>query len=54
MHGRQDAIDIAIVALTANAFKDDIDEAKSSGMNSHIAKPVDADKLVEVLFEYLK
>jgi signal transduction histidine kinase/CheY-like chemotaxis protein/HAMP domain-containing protein len=54
MQGRQDARDVAIIALTANAFKDDIDEAKSSGMNAHIAKPIDAIKLVEVLFDYLK
>jgi PAS domain S-box-containing protein len=54
MKGRSDAQNIPIVALTANAFKDDIDKAKASGMNTHVAKPVDADRLVTVLFEYLK
>ncbi|MDR0905419.1 MAG: response regulator [Oscillospiraceae bacterium] len=50
---RADAITVPIVALTANAFKDDIDKALESGMNSHIAKPVELDTLVETLFKYL-
>jgi CheY-like chemotaxis protein len=53
MQDRKDAREIAIVALTANAFKEDIERAKEAGMNTHIAKPVDADRLVEVLFGYL-
>jgi signal transduction histidine kinase/CheY-like chemotaxis protein len=52
--GRGDAQSVVIVALTANAFVEDIDKAKMSGMDTHIAKPVDGDKLVEVLFEFLK
>jgi CheY-like chemotaxis protein len=54
MRDRKDAEKVVIIALTANAFKEDIDKAKGSGMNMHVAKPVDADRLVEVLFEYLK
>jgi CheY-like chemotaxis protein len=54
MGDRKDSGEVIIIALTANAFKEDIDKAKSSGMNMHVAKPVDADRLVEVLFEYLK
>ncbi|MDR3225776.1 MAG: response regulator [Clostridiales Family XIII bacterium] len=53
MKGREDAKTVKIVALTANAFKEDIDKAKASGMDTHVAKPVEADRLVEVLFEYL-
>jgi signal transduction histidine kinase/HAMP domain-containing protein len=49
-----DAKTIPIIALTANAFKDDIDRAAASGMNSHIAKPVEVETLIEVLFRYLK
>ncbi|MDR0832421.1 MAG: response regulator [Bacillales bacterium] len=45
---------IPIIALTANAFKEDIDAAKAAGMNSHVAKPVDYEKLIEQLFKYLK
>ncbi|MDR1496504.1 MAG: response regulator, partial [Clostridiales Family XIII bacterium] len=54
MQGRDDARTVKIIALTANAFKDDIDKAKDSGMDMHVAKPVDADRLVEVMFETLK
>jgi CheY-like chemotaxis protein len=45
---RADAKTVPIVALTANAFKDDIDRALESGMNVHLAKPLDAEKLLEV------
>ena len=51
---RQDASSVPIIALTANAFKEDIDKAISSGMNAHIAKPVELDKVMEVLFKFLK
>jgi len=50
---RPDAGRVPIVALTANAFKEDIDKALKAGMNDHIAKPVKMDKLVEVLFKFL-
>jgi len=51
--GRPDARTVPIVALTANAFKEDIDEALRSGMNAHIAKPVEQDKLIETLLRFL-
>ncbi len=51
--GRPDAKTVPIIALTANAFKEDIDKAISSGMNAHIAKPVELDKLLEVLYRFL-
>ena len=51
---RADARDVPIITLTANAFKEDIDKAIKSGMNAHISKPVEMDKLVEVLFRYLR
>ncbi|WP_245535097.1 ATP-binding protein [Leadbettera azotonutricia] len=51
---REDAKSVAIVALTANAFKEDIDKAIASGMNSHLAKPLEMDKLLEVTFKLLK
>jgi len=50
---RPDAGRVPIIALTANAFKEDIDKALEAGMNAHIAKPVKLDKLMEVLFEYI-
>jgi CheY-like chemotaxis protein len=50
---RGDAKTVPIVALTANAFKDDIDKATASGMNSHLAKPINFDKLIETTFRLL-
>ena len=50
---RSDAKTVPIVALTANAFKDDIDKAIASGMNSHLAKPIDFDKMIEVTLKLL-
>ncbi|MDR1778569.1 MAG: response regulator [Clostridiales Family XIII bacterium] len=50
---RPDAKRVPIIAFSANAFKEDIDRAKASGMNGHIAKPVEYETLVEALFKYL-
>ncbi len=44
---------IPIVAMTANAFEEDRKQALESGMNAHIAKPIDMKKLLEVLTEIL-
>lgn len=41
--------DIPILAMTANAFDEDKQEALNSGMNGHLAKPFDIDKLLEAL-----
>ena len=51
--GREDAKVIPIIAMTANAFTEDRLRAKEAGMNEHIAKPVDANKLVKVIHELL-
>ena len=47
-------ISVPIIALTANVIKEDMDNFIASGMNSHIAKPINFDKLQEVLLQYLK
>jgi signal transduction histidine kinase/CheY-like chemotaxis protein/HAMP domain-containing protein len=51
---RPDAKTIPIVALTANAFKEDVDKALASGMNAHLAKPLEMDKVLEVTFRLLE
>ncbi|MBQ6297596.1 MAG: amino acid permease [Selenomonadaceae bacterium] len=45
---------IPIIAMTANAFTEDIQAAKDAGMDSHIAKPLDIPKMIETLTEVLK
>ena len=51
---RTDAKRVPIVAMSANAFADDVAYSRESGMNDHLAKPIDADKLVRVLARYRK
>ena len=46
---RPDAKTIPIIALTANAFAEDARKAEGAGMNAHITKPLDAEKLKECL-----
>ena len=44
---------LPIVAMTANAFAEDVQLAKNTGMNGHIAKPLDMNKLNDVLKKWL-
>jgi signal transduction histidine kinase/CheY-like chemotaxis protein len=50
---RQDAKTIPIIAMTANAYKEDIDMATEAGMNGHIAKPIDIHRVFDILKEWL-
>ena len=50
---REDAKEVPIIAMTANAFTEDRISAKEAGMDDHIAKPVDAKLLVKVIHELL-
>ena len=44
---------IPVIAMTANAFQEDIQAAKEAGMNAHIAKPIDIAKMMDTLTEIL-
>ena len=48
---RPDAGTVPIVALTANAFEEDVRKSLEAGMNAHLPKPVDTDRLYETLRE---
>lgn len=52
MH-RKDVKTLPIIAMTANAMEDDKEAALKSGMNAHIAKPLDISLLMSVLHKYL-
>lgn len=51
---RPDAKSIPIIALTANAFDEDIEKSKEAGINVHLAKPIEPQKLYSTLRELMK
>ncbi len=51
---RPDAAEIPIIAMTANAFVEDRIATKKAGMNAHIAKPLDAGKVIRVIAGQVK
>ena len=50
----KDKASITIIAMTANAFEEDKREAIAAGMNGHIAKPIQVDKLLSMLAEMIR
>lgn len=50
---REDARKMPIVAMTANAFLEDIQQSKACGMNEHMSKPLDIDQLQRMLARWL-
>ena len=48
-----DAENIPIIAMTANAFDDDIEKSKAAGMVAHLAKPIDPEKLYQTLYDFI-
>lgn len=50
---RQDAKEIPIIALTANAFTEDIEKCIEAGMNTHLSKPINPVLLINTISEYL-
>lgn len=49
LSGKADAADTPIIALTANAFAEDAQAARDAGMNAHLPKPLDFNKLKDML-----
>ena len=52
--GTPKAKSIPIIAMTANVFKEDVDNCINAGMNSHIGKPIDFNTVLQMLRQYLK
>ena len=48
-----DAKSIPVVAMTANAFPEDVSQSLAAGMNNHLAKPIDIEKMHATLNQYL-
>ena len=44
---------VPIIAMTANAFAEDVQAAKTVGMNEHIAKPLDLNTLAKILKKWI-
>lgn len=49
---REDAKSVGIIAMTANAYKEDVDKSIEAGMDDHLIKPIDYNKLFEILEKY--
>ena len=46
---REDALKVPIIAMTADVFAETVEKCLTSGMNAHLSKPVDPDKMYQVL-----
>ena len=51
---REDAAAIPIIALTANAFDEDVQRSLQAGLNAHLSKPVEPEALFETLEELIR
>ena len=50
---RPDAKNMPIIAMTANAFAEDVKDALNAGMNAHVAKPIDMSLLKKTIHQYV-
>lgn len=50
---RADALAVPIIAMSANAFEEDIEKSLATGMNTHLIKPLDGKKVIDTMKEYL-
>ena len=51
---RPDAKSIPVIAMTANAFEEDVQQSLQAGMNAHLSKPVEPERLYETLDRLIK
>lgn len=51
---RADARTVPILAVSANAFSDDIAASREAGMNGHLSKPLDFDRVAAVIAQYIR
>ncbi|MGN1295030.1 MAG: ATP-binding protein [Bacilli bacterium] len=51
---RVDAWSIPIIAMTADAFQEDVQRVKDAGMNEHLSKPLDINKVISTIASFLK
>ena len=51
---REDAKTIPMIAMTANAFEEDVQASREAGMNAHLAKPIEPQRLYETILSFLK
>lgn len=51
---KRDAVDLPIIAMTANTFKEDIQECMNAGMDEYLEKPIDTKKLLRVLQRFCR
>ena len=51
---RPDAHTVPIIAMSANAFAEDVQKSKEAGMNDHLSKPIEIDKLISTLVRYTR
>ena len=52
--GLEKAVSIPIIAMTANAFREDVEACLKRGMNDHLAKPIDVAKVKSIIRKYYK
>ncbi len=51
---REDAKNVAIIALTASDYEEDAKKCRLAGMNEHLSKPLDTGNLMRVIHKYIK
>ena len=50
---KEDARTIPIVAMTANAFDEDVEKSRAAGMNAHLSKPIEPELLYRTLYRII-